>query len=226
MSWLSQATGVHISPHGVSLSKPDPIGVAKTALTNPLFDGALAIGLPGIGSAIGGALSAIPGASAVGGALGGLGSAVGGALSEIPGASSIEGLLGKAGGLLTGNGGKNALGLAQGVDSVLNQQQANNYGKDALGAVTGAYNAAAPLRAQGLQGLLNPQAPDLSNISNIAGTLKQQDPSATSAIQAQLAQLHAPTPGALSQFTAPQKPRATSLQSLMKDPGNPYARTA
>lgn len=166
MSWLSQATGIHVSPHGVSLSRPDPIGVAKTALSNPLVDGALAFGLPGIGGAIGAAgsaLSHIPGAQSVESILGGGAGAAG--VSAIPdeafgsaaNGGGVSGLIGKAGDFLTGNGGKNALGVAQGVSSVLDQQKANNYAKDALGTVEGSYAQRAPLRAQGIQQLLASQ---------------------------------------------------------------------
>lgn len=178
MSILSKLTGVHISPHGASLSRPDPIGAVKDAVHNPLpVLGALA--LPGVG----GLLGAIPG---IGGALASGAGAVGGALSHIPGAQSVEsilggggagasaipdeafgaagnggggvsGLIGQAGHFLTGNGGKNALGVAQGISSVLDQQKANNYAKDALGTVEGSYAQRAPLRAQGIQQMLASQ---------------------------------------------------------------------
>lgn len=36
MSWLSKATGIHISPKGVHLSAPDPIGTVKDIAKNPL----------------------------------------------------------------------------------------------------------------------------------------------------------------------------------------------
>lgn len=65
----------------------------------------------------------------------------------------LEGLLGKAGGFLTGNGGLNALGVAQGVNAALQQKKAEDYAKNALGAVTQSYNERAPLRAQGIQSL-------------------------------------------------------------------------
>lgn len=207
MSWLSQATGIHLSPHGASLSRPDPIGAIKTAVSNPLFDGALALGLPGVGSvlgglgsAIGGAASAIPGVSAIGGALGGIGSAIGGAASAIPGVSSIEGLLGKGGAsalggaipdsamglggggsgllsgaeqFLTGNGGRNLLGLAQGVNAAQLGQKSNSYANDALNSAQNAYNEKAGIRQQALNGLQNPTAPDLSNLSKIASSIPQ-----------------------------------------------------
>jgi hypothetical protein len=52
-SWLSKLTGVHISPKGVSLSAPDPIGFVKDVITNPIAD--IAIGtllIPGVGGAV------------------------------------------------------------------------------------------------------------------------------------------------------------------------------
>lgn len=184
MSILSKLTGVHISPHGASLSRPDPIGAAKDVIHNPLpVLGALALpgvggllgAIPGIGGAlasgagaIGGALSHIPGAQSIESILGGGGGATAAGASAIPdaamglptsvsGGGGVGGLIGKAGSFLTGNGGKNALGVAQGISSVLDQQKANNYAKDALGTVEGSYAQRAPLRAQGVQQLLASQ---------------------------------------------------------------------
>lgn len=182
MSILSKLTGVHISPHGASLSRPDPIGAAKDVIHNPLpVLGALALpgvggllgAIPGIGGAlasgagaIGGALSHIPGVQSVESILGGGGGATAAGASAIPdeafgaaanGGGGVSGLLGQAGHFLTGNGGKNALGIAQGISSVLDQQKANNYAKDALGTVEGSYAQRAPLRAQGIQQMLASQ---------------------------------------------------------------------
>lgn len=126
-----------------------------------------------LGSAISGGLSgglAGMGAQSVAGLLGGGAAgagagAAGGAASAIPDSAipaaghggvlgSLEGLAGKAGDFLTGNGGKNALGIAQGINAALQQKQANDYAKQALGSVEGSYAERAPLRAQGIKGLL------------------------------------------------------------------------
>lgn len=195
MSWLSQATGIHVSPHGVSLSRPDPIGVAKTALTNPLFDTALAVGLPGVGSllgsagsAIGGAVSSIPGLSSLGGLLGGAGGALGegaagtglGGIADAAAggggggiASSIEGLLGGAGKQLLGNGGLNLLGIAQGLNATNLGKKSNDYTNAAINSAQNAYNEKSGIRQQALAGLQNPTPPNLSNLSNIASALPQ-----------------------------------------------------
>lgn len=176
MSWLSKATGIHISPHGASLSRPDPIGTLKDIAHNPLpLLGALAI--PGVGgllgsipgaAAVGGALSHVPGVSALGAALGG-GAGEAATASAIPDSAfglpatagaaggggggllgTIEGLAGKAGHYLAGNNGMNALGIAQGINTALQQKKANDYAKQALGSVEASYNQRAPLRSQGV----------------------------------------------------------------------------
>lgn len=173
MSWLSKATGVHISPKGFSLSAPDPLGTVKDIVQNPLP--LLGLALPGIGSALGGVLGSLPGAAAVGGALSsipgasavgsalGAGGAAGAATSAIPdaalgigsgGSIGLGGFLGKAGEFLTKDGGKNALGVAQGINAALQQKKSNDYARQALDTVEGRYNAQAPLRAQGLAGLM------------------------------------------------------------------------
>lgn len=69
----------------------------------------------------------------------------------------LSGLVHKAGSWLGGNGGKNALGLAQGVNATLQQHKASELAKKALGSAEGAYNERAPLRQMGVQGLLNSQ---------------------------------------------------------------------
>lgn len=87
MSWLSSATGIHISPHGVKI---EPLKALGTALTVGSLGGLGGIGaalgkVPGlarVGGAIGTAAKAIPGAQAATGALGG-------ALSHVPGASQV-----------------------------------------------------------------------------------------------------------------------------------------
>lgn len=277
MSWLSslgkKALHVVEAPaKGLLHAVTDPGKWASNIgheATDPktLLSLAAGLALPGVGSALTGALGAIPGiggalasgAGAIGGAAGSAAGAVNGALKAVPGVTSLESLLGgggsvggaipdaamgssgggglggllsSAGSYLTGNGGKNALGIAQGISGILDQKKSENYAKDALGAATGAYNAAAPLRAQGLAGLTNPGSlPDTSNLSQIAGSLKPQtitpgtpqDTGSLDAVRAQLAQLKAPSPVGVSQFTAPQRATRAPMPS---DPGNPYARAS
>lgn len=109
-----------------------------------------------LGSVGGGAAGSV-GNTSLG--LGAAGTGVGGVADAAAGSSGggFGGLIGQAGHFLTGNGGKNALGVAQGISSVLDQQKANNYAKDALGTVEGSYAQRAPLRAQGVQQLLASQ---------------------------------------------------------------------
>ena len=103
--------------------------------------GSLAQSIPGV-QGIGNALGSIPGASQIGGALkSAAGSGIGQALS---------GLAGDAGSFLTGNGGMNALGVAQGINAARLQQKSNQYATNAMGDVNASYNERAPLRAQAL----------------------------------------------------------------------------
>src|SRR5882724_4580116 len=96
--------------------------------------GYLAAGAPGLGNAT----AQIPGATSVASILGHGGETAGGAIPDaamgIPSSASnggwlntAEGVAGKAGSFLTGNGGKNALALAQGVNAILDQKKAENY---------------------------------------------------------------------------------------------------
>lgn len=192
-------------------------GAVKGAISNPLVDAGLAFALPGVGSL------------------------AGGLLGGIPGASSIEGLLGKAGGLLTGNGGLNALGLAQGINAAGTQNKANNYANQALQTQQNAYNSEAPLRSQGIQGMLNPHIQDLSGLNATRNSLQappqnigQSTPTlgatSLSAIQGKLNTTPNlggfPFGGVSTQPIQTQTPTAnlSSLQGILQQ--SPFARTA
>jgi hypothetical protein len=91
------------------------------------------------------------------------GTAAGAAESAIPdsafgigGSGGVSGLLKSAGGFLTGNGGKNALLVAQGINAALQQKKSNELANQALHTAEDRYNAQAPLRAMGLSGLTRP----------------------------------------------------------------------
>jgi hypothetical protein len=90
-SWLSKLTGVHISPKGVSLSAPDPIGFVKDVVTNPIADVVLgSLLIPGVGSALLSAAGSTVGAAgsvlhAIPAAIGGLAHAVTGAAGAVSG---------------------------------------------------------------------------------------------------------------------------------------------
>lgn len=143
-----------------------PGGNIGSALTSGA-EGALAGGgAQSLAGLLGGGAGA---AGAAGQAAGGVGGMAGSAVPGVAGAAqgagsspgilgSIEGLAGKAGGLLTGNGGANALGAVGALSSYLNQNKANDYAKQALGSVEQSYNERAPLRAQGLASLANSQS--------------------------------------------------------------------
>lgn len=158
--------GIHVDP-------------AKLALT------AGALALPGVGSlvghvpgvsSLGGALKEIPGVSSIAEILGGSGDpgrmpdlsydpdtgmVTGGAAG-----SGGGGLLSDISGFLTGNGGRNALGIMQGVNAAQLGQKSNQFANDAVNSAQSAYAAKAPLRVAGIQGLLNPQTQDLSSLTN------------------------------------------------------------
>lgn len=100
------------------------------------------------------------------------------AKGHIPGLSGLEGFvndlgLGKAvsglGNFVTGNGGMNALGIAQGINAAALQNQSSGYAKDALHGVQDSYNQRAPLRVAGIQGMLNPQTNDIGSLTAHSG---------------------------------------------------------
>lgn len=171
MSWLSQITGVHVSPKGFSVEPAKLLGDAA-ALAIPGVGGELSK-IPLIGSALGGLANKVSGAGhapAIAAAMPMIKNAVGSAPATA-GAdqSGGGGILNSLEGLLTGNGGLNALGAAEGVNAAMQQKQSTNYAKSALGGVQQSYDARAPLRAAGIAGLTNPQIPSLSGLSSIAG---------------------------------------------------------
>lgn len=131
MSWLSNLTGVHLNL--------GPISAATNGIGDAAMKAAPLAGLiPGVGPLLGGILSHVPGAGAVQEAAG-----------HIPG-------LGAAADWLTGNGGKNALGIAQGINAASLQSKSNDYAKNAAGSVSNSYDTRAPLRAAGQAAMLNP----------------------------------------------------------------------
>lgn len=173
MSWLSELSGVHISPHHFSVEPGKLLG-----------DVAMATGVGGLAGRAGSLLAraighggnsapapsggydvtdpsqnvyAPPtpdsGSSGVGGFLSGaVKSALGGGQ---PGQSSTNPWL---------------LGLAglQGANSAYLGQKSNALSDKALKGVEANYAERAPLRAAGLRGLLNPTAPDTTQLSTIA----------------------------------------------------------
>lgn len=175
MSWLSNATGIHLgnigAPIGAALGSVIPgVGTAIGAglggaiggmghgdgLKSSLLQGAMA---GGGAAALGGLASKIPGVSSAEQAIGGkLGSipGVGAASDFLKSHGGVGQLLGGAGDFLTGNGGKNALGIAEGVNAGMLQSKANDYAKSAAGSVSNSYDARAPLRAAGQAQMLNP----------------------------------------------------------------------
>lgn len=156
--------------------------------------GALAGGL----SHLPGIASHIPGVSSVEGWLGGgagagaagaagqaAGGAAGGSLNDISNAavgsigqapSAGGGFLSSAARWLTGNGGKNALGLAEGVNAAMMGRKANQLQNRALGTAQQAYAERAPLRQAGMQGMLHPQTPSLTPLADPGNPYAKQIP--------------------------------------------------
>lgn len=136
---MSKATGIHLNLGPVS------------AATNGIGDLAMkaapiaALAIPGLGPAIGGALSAIPGVGAVMSAA-----------SKIPGLSSAADWIGAHG--------KDLLQAGAGLDAAQQQQQARDTLNQARDYASAAYEAKAPLRAQGIAGMMHPQTPSLAGI--------------------------------------------------------------
>ena len=60
--------------------------------------------------------------------------------------SGVTGLLGDLGSFITGNGGKNALGIAQAINAAAQMSKSQGYATDAYNAANNQYNANAPLR--------------------------------------------------------------------------------
>ena len=175
---LVNASGAGISAALNYAAHKDPL---KAALA-----GATSYGAGNIGKAIGkipGAqsvqdvLAKIPGAGAI--------QKFGGAVKDLipqgklPGAQSVQDLLAQAaGGLggaaqgagqwLGGDGGMNALGLAQGVNAAALGQKSNNFADMAAKNVDELWKQKAPLRVAGIAGMLNPKTEDTSALQRIS----------------------------------------------------------
>ncbi len=119
----------------------------------------------GAGRAVSDAIGSIPGAASVGAMLNGRGGSAGGS-GGAP--QSVGGMLGAAGDFLTGNGGLNALGLAQGANAAMLGQKAGNFADMAAKNVDENWQSRAPLRVAGMEGMLRPQIADTSALRRIS----------------------------------------------------------
>ena len=143
MSWLGDRLGIHIN----SINDVTSGRALKEAVHNPLVDAALMAALPGVGSALTGAIGALPGGSAVTGALQSAGGWAGKLLGSIPGSQTFASGLGKAVNA-AGNdvwGAAQKLGLNKAVpraaDGSIDWGQVAKMGATAIPAIQG-YNAA------------------------------------------------------------------------------------
>ncbi len=113
---------------------------------------------------LGGLLGKVPGVSAAGDALKGLTiPGLGGVSDALKGALSPK-ALGGVGDFLTGNGGLNALGLAQGANAAYLGQKAGNFADLAAKQADDRWKAQGALRDKGIAGMLKPQPIDLSGL--------------------------------------------------------------
>lgn len=174
MSWLSEATGVHISPKGVHI---DPAKALTTALA--VGTGGLGAGLKLVGGKVAGSLLSrgsqpsgedLPDEIQTGTYYNPDGSIkaqvpIGQTPSAAPPASGggWKDLLGQ-GLKFIGNHGDQILGGASLYEGYKQNQKANDLRNQGLGMLTNSYNERAGLRKLGVQGMMNEQAPDLSDV--------------------------------------------------------------
>lgn len=171
MSWLSELTHVHLGNVGA------PIG----ALLGSVVPGVgTALGA-GLGQAIGGvghgdglAKSALEGAGAYGGAklLGGMGGGAPSADTATPGVggggimSTLAGL-GKSGLDYAIHNPSTLLAGAQTLNAANLGKKSNQYAENANNMANNSYAERAGLRSAGIEGMLHPQAPDVSQLAKI-----------------------------------------------------------
>lgn len=129
-----------------------------------------------VGKFVGGALNptpasfaaSIPGAPAPSvAALPGAGTPI--AAPASGGGFSLGGLANRTKDWITADGGRNAIGLAQGAYGVYQQAQGNERMRDAANRDTARWNYGAPLREAGRAGMLNPIPADTSSLDALAG---------------------------------------------------------
>lgn len=160
MSWLSKLSGVHISPHGIKI---EPMKALGTALTIGSFGGL---------GPVGAALGHIPGAAAIASGAG----KVKGALSMIPGAGKIGEVVANHGGI--GGIAHSALDFAKGhapeilaglqvANAAKLGKKSNQYADNAMNSVNQSYMDRAGLRTAGIEGMLHPQVPDVTQLARI-----------------------------------------------------------
>ena len=134
-----------------------------------------------VGNTIAGAEGVLGGATALGGLAGGAGASgaaggLEGAIAKIPGGSEILDAI-KSGaaplssllGFLKDHSG-DLLAAANVAEAAMRQQKADKYATNAVNTATDAYNAKAPLRMAGINGMLHPTTPDLSSLRTLAGS--------------------------------------------------------
>lgn len=130
-------------------------------------------GVGKVGQVAKGALGALGGGSSAGGAAGAASAASGliphNAEGGIDWGKLASGAAGGVGDFLTGNGGLNALGAAQGVNAAMLGKKSSDFANKAFDLQNDSYTQRAPLRALGMQRLTTPTAPNISGIQATTG---------------------------------------------------------
>ncbi len=151
--WVKKQTAHGLSLNGLKSS-------VKGAAHNPLTYAAASLLIPGVAPL---ALNALKGgAGLVAKGVGALAHGIPQAVSSFLPHSASGGI--DFGGLLD-----KGLGAAEAVNAANLQKQSTGYAKSALDTANQSYDARAPLRVAGIQGMLTPQTADLSSLSQIPG---------------------------------------------------------
>ena len=163
--WVKKQTAHGLSLNGLKSS-------VKGAAKNPLTYAAASLLIPGVAPM---ALNALKGAGGL--AVKGIGALAHGAGAAAKGVGSallpqaVSSFLphGADGSLDVGGLFDKGLGAAQVVNAANLQKQSTGYAHNAMDIANQSYDARAPLRVAGIEGLLRPQTADLSSLSQIPG---------------------------------------------------------
>lgn len=183
MSWLSSAVGkIPLVGHGLNeVGKFLPSGgqLIGNVLGGPVgtvLGGAIDGNTTPIQKTIGNTVAAAAGTLGAGSALAGIPGLSGleGAIAKIPGGSEILAAV-KSGaahagdllGFLKDHSG-DLLAAVNVYEAAQRQGKADKYANLAFDTANNAYNAKAPLRMAGIEGMLHPQTPDISGLRSLA----------------------------------------------------------
>ena len=159
--------GVAGVARGLDREGESGIGFDTGAAARGFGEGALTSGAANFtGGLIAGAGALGAGAAGAGGAAGTAATTAGGAVPAAAASGGLAGAARTAGGWLARNG----LGVITAVDAANQRQQQDDRTEDAIAADRARWDASAPLREAGMNGLLNPTPIDTTNLSSLAST--------------------------------------------------------